>query len=685
MMTNTTSSQTYQRLEQLRGEIHFHNYRYHVLDAPVISDYEFDRLLAELRQIEAEHPEWITPDSPTQRVGSQPAARFEKVRHPAPILSLANAFSVADVYAWDERITRIDERVAHAEYVVEPKIDGLSVVLHYRDGVFVQGATRGDGEVGEDVTSNLRTIRAVPLRLPVDPSGPPAPAYLVVRGEVFMNIADFDALNRRLEEAGEKTYLNPRNTAAGSLRQLDPALTASRPLNLLTYQIIALEQGTLIDNRGAPSTQWETLLYLRALGFPVSKDASFHPSLDSALAEVQSWEQRRNNLPFEADGMVIKLNDLAVARDLGFVGKDPRGAVAFKFPAQEVTTRLLDIGVNVGRTGVLTPYAVLEPVDIGGVIVKQATLHNFDYIAEKDIRVGDRVRVKRAGEVIPYVIGPVVELRTGAVPVYQPPEVCPACAEPVEKLSGEVAWYCVNAACPAQLIRVLEHFVSRGAMDIVGLGIKIVEQLIDSGLVHDVADLYTLRRDDLLSLEGFAEKKADNLLAAIDASRGQSLARLITALGMRGVGEVMAADLARYHPDLDLLSRASLEDLQTIEGVGPNTAQAIVDWFERPANRNVIAKLHTAGVWPRAEAVPQPAGEQPLAGLIFVITGTLPSMSRDQAKEYIQEHGGKVTDSVSKKTSYLVAGEAAGSKLTKAQELGIPILDEVGLRKLGGE
>ncbi|OGO37777.1 MAG: DNA ligase (NAD(+)) LigA [Chloroflexi bacterium RBG_16_57_11] len=675
-MTDTTSP-TRLRLEQLRDEIHFHNYRYHVLDTPVISDYEFDRLLAELRQIEAENPEWVTPDSPTQRVGSQPAARFDKVRHPGPILSLANAFSVQDVYAWNERITRIDERVAQADYVVEPKIDGLSVVLHYRNGIFILGATRGDGEVGEEVTTNLRTVRSVPLRLPVDPAGPPAPAYLVVRGEVFMNIADFDALNRRLEQAGEKAYLNPRNTAAGSLRQLDPALTASRPLNLLTYQIVS------IDGQ-APVTQWETLAFLRALGFPVSKEASHQPTLDAAMVEVQSWEFRRSSLPFEADGMVIKLNDLVLARDLGFVGKDPRGAIAFKFPAQEVTTKLLDIGVNVGRTGVLTPYAMLEPVDIGGVIVKQATLHNFDYIAEKDIRVGDRVRVKRAGEVIPYVIGPVVELRSGVESVYQPPTACPTCGEPVENLSGEVAWYCVNAACPAQLIRVLEHFVSRGAMDIVGLGIKIVEQLIDSGLVHDVADLYTLRREDLLALEGFAEKKADNLLAAIDASRGQSLARLVTALGVRGVGEVMAADLARFFPDLEALSRASLENLQTIEGVGPNTAQAIVDWFERPANRQVIGKLHTAGVWPQAVSPTEPVGEQPLAGMTFVITGTLPTLSRDQAKEYIQAHGGKVTDSVSKKTSYLVAGEAAGSKLAKAQELGVPVLDEAGLRKMGG-
>ncbi len=677
--TTANSSPLYNRLESLRREIHFHNYCYHVLDAPVISDAEFDRLLAELRQIEAQHPEWITPDSPSQRVGSQPAAKFAKVRHPAPILSLANAFSPEDIRAWYERILKLDERVAHAGYVLEPKIDGLSVVLHYRNGEFVQGATRGDGEVGEDVTLNLRTLRSVPLRIPVDPGGPPAPPYLAVRGEVYINIKEFDELNRRLQEAGEKTYLNPRNTAAGSLRQLDPALTATRPLNLLTYAIVAGE-GIF------PATQWETLAYLRSLGFPVTRHATRHTDLESVIAECAAWAERRELLPFEVDGVVIKIDDLALGRDLGFVGKDPRSAMAFKFPAQEVTTRLLDIGVNVGRTGVLTPYAMLEPVDIGGVVVKQATLHNFDYIAEKDIRIGDRVRVKRAGEVIPYVIGPVVELRGGAEQSYSPPKICPACGEAVENLPGEVAWYCMNASCPAQLIRNLEHFVARGSMDIVGLGIRIVEQLVESGLVHDVADLYALQRDDLLKLEGFAEKKADNLLAAIDTSRRQSLARLITALGIHGVGEVMAADLARYYPDLEILSRASLEDLQTIEGVGPNIAQAIVDWFDRPLNRKVLQKLRSVGVWPRTEQAAQvPAGSQPFSGLTFVVTGTLPALSRDEVKSYIQERGGKVTDSMSKKTSYLVVGDAPGSKLARAQDLGVPILDEAGLRRLAND
>lgn len=663
-------------LEELRRQIHFHNYRYHVLDEPLISDAEFDRLLLRLRQIETEHPEWVTPDSPTQRVGAQPSERFSKVRHPSPVLSLANAFGEADVRAWYERILRLDERVAGAAYVIEPKIDGLSVILHYRDGVFTLGATRGDGEIGEDVTSNLRTLRALPLRIP--PGGGEAPAYLVVRGEVFINLQDFETLNNRLQAAGEKTYLNPRNTASGSLRQLDPALTASRPLNLLVYDIVAGEGNF-------PTTQWGKLDYLRNLGFPVTAHASRQADLESALQNVAEWGPRRANLPYEADGVVIKLDDLRLAADLGFVGKDPRGAIAFKFPTQEMTTRLANIGVNVGRTGVLTPYAMLEPVELGGVIVKQATLHNFDFINEKDIRIGDRVRVKRAGEVIPYVIGPVLEMRTGSEIPYQPPHLCPACNEPVENLPGEVYWYCVNAACPAQLIRNLEHFVSRGAMDIVGLGIKIVEQLVESGLLQDVADLYTLRRQDLLKLEGFAEKKADNLLDAIETSRSQPLARLITALGMRGVGEVMAADLAARFADLDALAQTGETDLQSIDGVGPNTAQAIVDWFARPANRQVLEKLRAAGVWPRSQSANAPQGPQPFSGKTFVITGTLPGLSRDQAKELIQSLGGKVTDSVSKKTDYLVVGENAGSKLDKARSLGVALLDESALRRLAGE
>jgi DNA ligase (NAD+) len=407
-------------------------------------------------------------------------------------------------------------------------------------------------------------------------------------------------------------------------------------------------------------------------------------TLDAALEYVQGWENRRDELGYEADGFVIKLDDLRLADELGFVGKDPRGAVAYKFPAREVTTQLLGIEVEVGRTGVLTPRAALEPVEIGGVIVRNATLHNFDYIAEKDIRIGDRVLVKRAGEVIPYVIGPVVDVRTGEERPYAPPQTCPACGQPVEHFEGEVAWYCVNAACPAQLIRNLEHYVSRGAMDISGLGIKIVEQLIAAGLVRDVADLYFLTKEQLLALEGFADKKADNLLAAIADSKSRPLNRLITALGIRGVGEVAAADLAQHFGSLDALSAASLADLQAIEGFGPNTAASIVDWFGRPANRALLEKLKTAGVWPVASQQSSVSSNQSLGGLTFVVTGTLPTLSREGVKEFIESHGGKVTDSVSKKTSYLVLGENPGSKLQKAQSLGIPILDEDGLKNLAG-
>jgi DNA ligase (NAD+) len=663
------------RYEELKAQINSHNYRYHVLDAPIISDLEYDRLLNELKQIETDHPEWITSDSPTQRAGARPADRFEKIRHPAPILSLANAFGADDARAWFERVKKLDDRVEKAKFVVEPKIDGLSVVLHYRDGLFVQGATRGDGEVGEDITSNLRTVRAIPLRIPVDAKGPKPPRNFVLRGEAFIPNKEFEELNRKLEEAGEKTYLNPRNTAAGSLRQLDPVLTASRPITLLVYQIVYSEGGQV------PTSQWEILEYLKALGFPVTDIARRFNDLDSAIEYTETFNEGRDALPYEADGMVIKIDDLHLAADLGFVGKDPRGAVAFKFPAREVTTTLNDIGVAVGRTGVLTPYAMLEPVEIGGVVVERATLHNFDFIAEKDIRVGDRVLVKRAGEVIPYVIGPVVDARTGKEKTYKPSTKCPACGQPVEHFEGEVAWYCVNAACPAQLVRNIEHFVSRGAMDIVGLGIKIVEQLIESGLVKDVGDLFTLKKSQLLELEGFAEKKAENLLGSIEQAKGQSLNRLIVALGIHGVGEVMAGDLARTFGNLSALSKTTVDELQQIEGVGPNIAESIVDWFAQPANQKLLKKLKAVDLWPEMKK-DEKKKEGVFTGQTFVVTGTLPTFSRDGVKEFIESNGGKVTDSVSKKTSYLVLGENPGSKYEKAQSLGVKILDEAALKKL---
>ncbi|MBI5298351.1 MAG: NAD-dependent DNA ligase LigA [Chloroflexi bacterium] len=689
---------TKSRYETLKQQVHEHNYRYHVLDAPVVSDLEYDRLLNELKAIEAEHTDWVTPDSPTQRAGARPSERFEKVRHPRPILSLANAFGAEDARAWFERVRKLDDRVERAKLVVEPKIDGLSVVLHYRDGVFVQGATRGDGEVGEDITSNLRTVRAIPLRIPVaglrskvDDDRPSTfdlrlPSHLVVRGEAFIPNQDFEELNQKLAEAGEKTYLNPRNTAAGALRQLDPALTASRPITLLVYQIVYSEGGVV------PTRQWEILEYLKALGFPVTDVAMRFDDLDSAIAYTETWNEGRDRLPYEADGMVIKIDDLTLAADLGFVGKDPRGAIAFKFPAREVTTSLLGIDVEVGRTGVLTPKAVLEAVEIGGVVVRNATLHNFDYIAEKDIRIGDRVLVKRAGEVIPYIIGPVTDARMGTEQVYTPPTHCPACGQPVEHLEGEVAWYCVNAACPAQLVRNVEHFVSRGAMDIVGMGTKIVEKLIEAGKVEDVADIFTLSREDILEAVTKKDRKtekeppgkiADNLLAAIAESSKRPLNRLITALGIHGVGEVSAADLAGHFGNLDALSQASVDELQQIEGIGPNIAAGIVDWFGREANQKVLKKLKKAGVWPTFN-VQRSTLNDSLARLTFVVTGTLPTLTREGVKELIESNGGKVTDSVSRKTSYLVLGENPGSKLEKAQSLGVPVIGEEELKKLAG-
>jgi len=662
-----------QELEELKQDLHFHNYRYHVLDDPVISDAQFDTMLKRLKEIENEHPEWVTTDSPSQRAGAAPAERFEKTIHPHPILSLANAFSNQDILDWYERIARLDERVKECAFVVEPKIDGLTVVVHYENGRYVRGATRGDGEVGEDITDNIRTIRALPLRIPVQSDGPAAPSRLVVRGEAFINLADFEALNSELEEQGLKTYQNPRNTAAGSLRQLDSSLTAARPLTLLTYAIV--------DSDGVvPPTQWDLLQYLRDLGFPVSQHTSFCSDIHEVLQVCDGWQDKRDKMPYEIDGLVIKLNDLELQAALGFVGKDPRGAIALKFPAKEASTVLHDIKVNVGRTGVLTPYAVLEPVEIGGVTVKQATLHNFDYIKEKDIRIGDMVRIKRAGDVIPYVIGPILELRKNDIHEFIPPATCPSCGEPTEHIEGEVAWYCVNAACPEQLIRNIEHFVSKGAMNIVGLGIRIVEELVQHGLVRDVADLYALTEEDLMHLEGFAEKKARNILDAVQESKEQSLARVITALGIRGVGEIAAIELAAHFHDLDELSQANYESITAIEGFGPNISQAILDWFANPRNRLLLSKLKNAGIWPTETK--KENTRMPLDGMTFVITGTLPTLSRDEATAYIREQGGKVSASVSRQTSYVVCGTEPGSKLEKARALNIPVLSEEELREL---
>ncbi len=663
------------RARELRRQLRTHNYRYYVLNSPLVSDQEYDRLLAELRDLETQYPELVTLDSPTQRVGGAVAEGFARVDHPAPILSLGNAFDAEDVKAWFDRISKLDPRVAEADYVAEPKLDGLTVVLHYKEGVFSQGATRGDGSQGEEITPNLRTIHSLPLRIPVEGAGSDPPRTLIVRGEAFIRKDDFDRMNRELAAEGKRTYVNPRNTASGALRQLDPALTASRPISLLCYAIVQADGPV-------PSMQWEVIQYLRNLGFPVSEESRYCEGLEQALEAAQEIQKVRDELPYEIDGVVIKVNDLDLSRDLGVVGKDPRGAIAFKFPAQEVATTVIDVGVNVGRTGVITPYAILEPVEVGGVTVRQATLHNFDYIAEKDIRIGDRVFVKRAGEVIPYVIGPIADARNGSEVRYSPPGKCPSCAEPLVQTPGEVAVYCANAACPAQLVRNLEHFASRYAMDIEGLGIKVAEQLVQAGIVNNVADLYALKQEDLLGLDGFADKKAQNLLAAVEASKERSLARLINALGIRGVGETLAADLAGHYADLYALANAGLEELEQIDGVGPNLAASIVEWTSRPANRRLLENLRGAGVWPVSEAGQSSVLSQKLAGLTFVITGKLPGLDRTEAKELIQKHGGRVTGSVSRKTDYLLAGEAPGSKLRKAEELNVEIIDEASLLAL---
>lgn len=662
------------KAESLRDEIRKHTYLYYVENAPVISDYEFDQLFHELVELERAHPELRSPDSPTQRVGIAPAEGFERIPHPAPILSLSNAYDEQEVYAWVERIRKIDERVERADFVVEPKLDGLTVVLHYEDGLFVRGATRGDGEVGEDITANLKTIRSLPLRIPLADDSIAAPERLVVRGEAIIYLDDFRRLNEALERAGERTYVNPRNTASGALRQLDPALTAQRPIRLLCYAII--------DAQGeVPQTQIETVETLQRMGFPVPEGIQLCSNIDEVLREYDRWVGHRDQLPYEADGVVVKINDLALSEALGVVGKDPRGALAYKFPAQVVTTKLNAIGLNVGRTGVITPYAVLEPVEVGGVTVRQATLHNFDFISEKDIREGDRVYIKRAGDVIPYVIGPVLEARSESSEPFAMPRTCPACGEPLEQLEAEVAVFCVNPACPAQLVRNVEHFASRGAMDIEGLGIKVAEMLVNEGLLQDAADLYALEVDQLEKLEGFGEKRAENLIQAIQRSRQQPLSRFLSALGIRNVGSTVAGDLASHFGSLDRLIRATPDELEDIEGIGEVVAQTIYDWFHSPANQKLLEKLRALDLWPE-EQLHDGETPQTLEGLTFVLTGTLPSMTRDEARQLIERHGGRVTGSVSSKTDYLLAGRSAGSKLDKAHDLGVAVIDEAQLERL---
>jgi DNA ligase (NAD+) len=679
-----------QRVAELSEQLRYHLYRYHVLDDPIVSDAEYDALMRELRAIEEANPQLVTPDSPTQRVGAPASEKFAKVRHPVPMLSLGNAFDEGDLRAWRERVARVLGNDAPVAFVVEPKIDGLAIALTYEHGRFVRGATRGDGEVGEDVTANLRTVSSIPLELGIGyqvlgtgseakPPTPntqyPIPSSIEVRGEVYMRIADFEALNKRLAAAGERVAANPRNAAAGSLRQKDSSITAGRALRFFAYAVGPFEGITL-------RSQWQTLELFRALGFPVNRDRRRFEDFEQVIAYTREWMARRDQLEYEADGIVIKVDSFAQQRELGVVGRDPRWAIAYKFPARETTSRLLDIVINVGRTGVVTPNAVIEPVTIGGVVVRNASLHNADYIQERDIRIGDYVTVKRAGDVIPYIIGPLVARRDGSEQPWAMPDRCPACDTPLERAAGEVAYRCPNfGICPAQLVRRLEHFVSRGAMDIAGLGEKQAQLFVERGLVKDVADLYKLDAAVFEGMEGFGEKKISNLLTAIATSKQRPLSRLITGLGIRFVGEVAALALAAGFGSLDALAGATVEQITAIDGIGSAVANSVAQFFSLPANQALVQKLKDVGVQTTGQPAAARAGDG-LSGRTFVITGSLPNLTREQAEALIKSHGGKVTGSVTKKTSYLLAGEAAGSKLAKATELKLPILDEAGLLAL---
>jgi DNA ligase (NAD+) len=668
-----TPSDLRRRLDDLRAEVHRFNYEYYVLDQPSVVDAEYDAALQAIRDIEAAHPELITPDSPTQRVGSAPQSAFRQVNHPIPLLSLSNVYNEEELAAWALRLDRILPGAEFA-FVTEPKIDGLAVALTYVDGVFQHGATRGDGVVGEDITTNLRTIPTIPLRLQPVP-GKPLPSQIEVRGEVYMRSSDFAELNARIELAGGKTFMNPRNAAAGSLRQLDPRITASRPLRLFVYGI------GYVTGAVEPRGHLAGLAWLRQLGFDTSPEAQAHATLDEVWDRCQWWLDRRAELPFEIDGVVIKVDDLRQQEELGTVAREPRWATAYKFPAIQQTTRLLDILVNVGRTGTLNPLAVLEPVNIGGVMVSRATLHNEDEIARKGLMIGDMVIVQRAGDVIPQIVQSLTDRRTGEERPFVMPENCPACGAPTHREPGEAMRYCTNAACPAQLKQHVQHFVSRGAMDIEGLGGKLVDRFIDLGWIHDVADLYRLDWDAVSQLDRLGEKSAENLRDAIEASKRQPLPRLINGLGIRHIGERSAALIAQRFGSLQALTDAPLEAIEAVAGIGPKLAASIHEFFAEPRNQAVIAKLREAGVRTEEEVSASTNGA-PLAGLTIVLTGRFAALGRTEAEERLRRLGANVAGSVSKKTSYVVAGDDAGSKAARASELGIPLLAEPDLLTL---
>jgi DNA ligase (NAD+) len=670
-----------ERAAKLRREIDEHNHRYYVLDDPVISDPDYDDLLRELIQLEEQHPELRAPESPTQRVGAKPLARFGQVRHLQPMLSLANARDDDELRAWEKRVRNLLSRHGLAEreleYVTEPKVDGLAISLVYEQGVLARGATRGDGEIGEEVTQNLKTIGAIPLGFGQgDGKGAgAAPPLVEVRGEVYLPLADFARLNEQQAAAGEKTFANPRNAAAGSLRQLNPEITRSRPLSIWCYGIGASEG---LDH----STHHESIEWLRRQGFKVNHDVEVHGDIDSVVEACRRWEGRREGLDYEIDGVVVKINDYETQQTLGVVGREPRWSIAFKFAPMTAVTKLVKIGVNVGRTGNLIPWAMLEPVHVGGVTVVKATLHNEEDLARKDIREGDEVVVMRAGEVIPQVVSPTTQRRTGKEKRYRPPRKCPACGTPTVKPEGEVWTRCPNRYdCPGQILQALKHFTSKGAMDIEGYGEKLVYRFYEEGLVRALPDIYRLTVEQLEPLEGFQRKSAENLVSAIERSKRQPFNRVLYALGVPGIGFVNARALALHFGSIDRLIGADAEQIEEVEGIGPVLARTIRETFDEPRNQRLIEELRELGLNLEQEAAT--AGDElPLAGRSFVLTGTLERLTRERATERIEQLGGKVTGSVSSKTDYVVAGENPGAKLDRAQKLERPVIDEDELERL---
>ena len=672
MVDNNPSAEGFQRAARLREKINHHNYRYYVLDDTEISDGEYDRLMVELRRLEENHPSLVTPESPTQRVGASPADGFDQVQHRLPMLSLGNAFNEDDLQAWYRRIKGLLDD-ADFDLVCELKIDGLAVSLAYQDGVLVQGATRGDGTAGEDVTQNLRTIRTIPMSLLGEP-----PPYLEVRGEVYLPLEEFRLLNEGRAERGEPLYANPRNTGAGSVRQLDSKVTASRNMHIWVYSL-----GD-ISETDRPIGHWDGLQWLNGLGFRINPENRVCHTLEEAVDYYHSWMEKRHDLPYEIDGVVIKVDPFAYQDSLGVAGREPRWAIAYKFPAEQAVTRLLDIGINVGRTGSLNPYAILEPVVVSGVTVRQASLHNEEDINRKDIRIGDWVTVERAGDVIPQVVGPVLDRRTGQEQVFKMPANCPVCGTPVVKPESEAMHRCPNTSCPVQFFELLKHFVSKGAMDIDGLGEQWCNILIENGLVKDVAGLYRLDKDELLKLDRMGDKLATKIMTNIEVSKQRPLHRVLFALGIIHVGSEIAELLTQRYASLNEMAEATAEELTEIPGIGPKIAESVVDYFAVPLNQQVLKALGDAGVVLHHDIqdVQEAADDLPFSGKSFVVTGTLSGFTRREAEDRIKILGGNVASAVTRKTDYLVAGASPGSKVAAAGRLGTEILDEAAFLEL---